>query len=207
MTNGGLTPAHPRRRLTMGFKITCPECEATLNLAKAIAPGKKMKCPRCAAVFVVPRSVEESDEEPEPPRKKAAAQKVAPGITKSPAAKASADKPPPAPPSGPAPKMTTEDEESAGIYGIQQTEAEDKQAEEKKPKIDYAPDLTVKDPRGAAVEKVARASNALLLIGSGSFFLGLAVFAVGLWPFVFADYMLDPKMMQTVFKKLDALKQ
>ena len=32
-------------------KYQCPECEAVLRRAEAIAPGKKIRCPKCEAVF------------------------------------------------------------------------------------------------------------------------------------------------------------
>src|SRR5262245_9927741 len=32
-------------------KYQCPECEAVLRRAEAVAPGKKIRCPKCEAVF------------------------------------------------------------------------------------------------------------------------------------------------------------
>src|SRR6266498_3345416 len=103
----------------MAVKLTCPECEKTLTLAKAPAPGKKVRCPRCQAVFAVPETDGDVEEaEASAPKQKAAIKKNAPA---KPAAK-SAPKPAPPPPSEPKKPSLDEDEESAGTYGFQMTE-------------------------------------------------------------------------------------
>src|SRR5262245_41607911 len=35
-------------------KLTCPDCNATLQTAKPIPPGAKIKCPKCGSSFAVP---------------------------------------------------------------------------------------------------------------------------------------------------------
>lgn len=35
-------------------KLTCPDCNATLQTAKPIPPGAKIKCPKCGSTFAVP---------------------------------------------------------------------------------------------------------------------------------------------------------
>src|SRR5437016_1330262 len=127
-------------------KVKCPDCGLALNPAKAPQPGKKVKCPRCANVFTVPGPDEIQTMPPRPPVKKPnpAIQKAAPA--KAPAAgKAAAPGKPPPPKPGPEAQ-----EDEAGIYGLKMTAEEEKKNEEEKPEIEYAPDLTVKDPRGPA---------------------------------------------------------
>ena len=46
-------------------KVTCPECEAVLKLAKPVSPGRSIRCPECGVSFVVP-----DDETPASPRPK-----------------------------------------------------------------------------------------------------------------------------------------
>jgi phage FluMu protein Com len=48
--------------------FSCPECNATLKSAKAIAVGTKIKCPKCEAIFVIPvkNSAPTDEEEPRP---------------------------------------------------------------------------------------------------------------------------------------------
>src|SRR5438105_4921348 len=35
-------------------KITCPECDAALNIDDSLPVGKKIKCPTCQAIFALP---------------------------------------------------------------------------------------------------------------------------------------------------------
>jgi hypothetical protein len=170
----------------MAAKLTCPECEQTLNLAKAPEPGKKVRCPRCKAVFAVPEADGELAEAEAPaPKQKAAIQKNVPA---KPAAKSPA-KPEPPPPPEPKKKSVLEDEEeaSAGTYGFQTTEEEEQKRDKEKPKIEYAPDLTVKDPRGKAVATVAKPSSFVIIYAGLITLTGLFTFAAGIWPFFFAN--------------------
>ena len=34
-------------------RVTCPDCEAVLKLAKAVEVGKKIRCPECQSVITV----------------------------------------------------------------------------------------------------------------------------------------------------------
>src|SRR5262245_65075088 len=62
---------HPRSGL-MTVRITCPDCDATLKLAKAPAPGKKVKCPKCEALFVPSDEEKAEADDPDRPVKTAA---------------------------------------------------------------------------------------------------------------------------------------
>ena len=55
-----------------------------------------------------------------------------------------------------------DDDEDGGIYGYF---SEEQKAEEDKPQIEYAPDMSIKDLRGPAQAAVVPPSNYLLLIG------------------------------------------
>lgn len=168
----------------MAAKLTCPECEKSLTLAKAPAPGKKVRCPRCQAVFEVPETDGELEEAEAPaPKQKAAIQKNAPA---RPAAK-SAPKPEPTPPPEPKKSPLSEEEDSAGTYGFATSAEEDAEHDKGKPKIDYAPDLTVKDPRGNAVATLARPSSLVIINGGVLGLVGLFLFSAGIWPFFFSD--------------------
>ena len=37
--------------LAMGFKVSCPACEAVLRPTKPLNPGQKVKCPKCGEGF------------------------------------------------------------------------------------------------------------------------------------------------------------
>ena len=179
-------------------KLVCPECEATLNPAKPPTPGKRVRCPRCDAVFTVP--FEEEEDEPEERVRKEPAQKAAAGAKKKPPEKPKAA-PPAAKPSG-----MDDDEEGGGVYGFLPSELQEED-EDKKPKINYAPDLSVKDPRGPAMKKLAVPSNWLIIEGAKLFFGGLLVFAIGIWPFVFGKYIVTPKEAIKEFKRREAEKK
>jgi predicted Zn finger-like uncharacterized protein len=59
-----IIPCGRRKGETMAFRISCPECQAGLQLREDPA-GKKVKCPRCAHRFQVPESLPESAGEEE----------------------------------------------------------------------------------------------------------------------------------------------
>jgi predicted Zn finger-like uncharacterized protein len=121
-------------------RLTCPECGTVLRPGKPLPAGKKVKCPRCENVF----TARAEREEEEAPRPKAAGRKHA----AEPARKA-------------------EDEEG-GVYGYVKDETEED--EEKKPQINYAPDMSIKDLRGPAQSMVMSPTNKLALCGFIGFF-------------------------------------
>jgi len=148
-------------------KISCPECEAVLRPAKPLTPGKKVACPRCGHKFTVPGLEEPEDRKPEKTRKESR-------VT-------------PEPPRGKESKKKDEDEEE-NTYGLMDTgEEEEEETTSRKPRINYAPDLSVKDPRGPASARLALPSD--ILMGGGAFicFAGLIFFCVQIWPFLFSE--------------------
>ncbi len=149
-------------------KLTCPKCATVLRPAKPLPAGKKVKCPKCGTVF-------------------AAAEGPAAGAAKKPEP-AAAKK---APPKGPAlPRPGDEDEESAGVYSFVKEEEpgdddEDEDGKPKKPKINYAPDMSIKDLRGPAQAAVMKPSNALIFVGIMGFLGWLGLIVVLLIPVLF----------------------
>lgn len=132
----------------MASKLTCPECESIIRPAKPIAPGKKVKCPRCEAVFVVP------EEEPEEVGQRAA--KPAGAKTSGKAAKEEKKEEKSA-------AKKSGDEDEIGTYGY--VKDPDQEDPDKKPKIQYGPDTTVRDPRGPATTALAGPAGKLQLVG------------------------------------------
>ncbi len=182
----------------MAAKLTCPECDKTLTLAKAPTPGKKVRCPRCQAVFPIPAEDGELVEDEErAPQKKAAIKKGGP-------AKAS---PKPAAPPPPAPKKPAGDDEDddGGTYGFKMNAEEEEEREKTKLKIDYAPDVTTKDPRGKAVAILAKPSSYVIINGGLTAVAGLVVFVMGLWPFIFAETVASTKRGVEVSQALEKL--
>ncbi|MBI1914248.1 MAG: hypothetical protein HYS12_05860 [Planctomycetes bacterium] len=157
-------------------KIDCPECGATLKPAKPLTPGKKVRCPKCDNVFVVPGA--EDEEEQEAPARKA----------KTAAGKASRKPAPAEEPAPPPPAKAVEDEDEGGIYGVIQQPGEEKEEEDRKPKVEYAPDLSVKNPRGPATAAVAVPSNGILGFGALLALLSVGTLCVDLWPFLFTKW-------------------
>jgi hypothetical protein len=152
-------------------KLTCPECSTVLRPTQPVPAGKKIKCPRCDTVFVVG---DEDDEEDEPPRK-AASRKGSPDKGRKPArAKAPAAKE----------KPKKSDDEDEGVYGYVKDPSEE-EVEEKKPKISYAPDLSIKDLRGPAQAMVMGPSNKLALCGFLGFLGWLVLIVLLLIPALF----------------------
>jgi DNA-directed RNA polymerase subunit M/transcription elongation factor TFIIS len=157
-------------------RITCPDCKSVLKPGKPIPDGKKVKCPKCSKIFTTPGLVEEEVEER--PRKKPAAKKQKAAIKKA------------APEPAPKKKPVDDDEEdtSGGIYAPVQ---EDEKADEDKPDIEYAPDMSIKDLRGPAQAAVVKPSNYLLLIGGISALLDILIICVSFWPMVFSEHLID----------------
>src|SRR5262245_32795624 len=113
-------------------KLTCPECRAVLKPPTPVPVGKKVKCPKCQFLFVA----EGPEDEPGIPL----AEDGPIGLVDDdpPAKKAKPGK-------GAKPKKAVVDDEDDGpmTYGTVKDEEDDK----KKPKIDYAPDTSIKDLR------------------------------------------------------------
>jgi hypothetical protein len=147
-------------------KLTCPKCATVLRPAKPLPEGKKVKCPKCATVFGAAEAADAAARKPQP----AAAKK--------------------GPPKGPAlPRPGDEEEESKGIYGFEKSdepeEEEDEDGKPKKPKINYAPDMSIKDLRGPAQAAVMKPSNALIFVGIMGFLGWLGLIVVLLIPVLF----------------------
>jgi hypothetical protein len=149
-------------------KLTCPKCATVLRPAKPLPEGKKVKCPKCGTVFgAVEAAAGAAAKKPEP----AAAKK--------------------GPPKGPAlPRPGDEEEESKGIYsfadgGTAEEEEEDEDGKPKKPQINYAPDLSIKDLRGPAQAAVMKPSNAMIFVGIAGFLGWLGLIVVLLIPVLF----------------------
>jgi hypothetical protein len=160
-------------------KVTCPECATVLRPAKPLPVGKKVKCPRCGSVFTAQEEGPGPKAEPQP--KGAGGQKPAP--EKAGAAKKGAPDKPPA-------QKKDEDDEGGGAYAVIK---EEEVPEEEKPQIEYAPDMSIKDLRGPAQEKVVRPSNGLMIAGALGVIWSLLCFAYYGWPFIFSKYLVDHK--------------
>jgi hypothetical protein len=161
-------------------KVECPECGKELKPAKPLTPGKKVRCPKCNAVFTVPGTPED-----EAPARQEAISKAAPS-----AKKAAPAKPQVAPPAEPKkPSLDDDDDGGGGTYSFlkEPGEEEGEDEDEKTPKINYVPDLEVKDPRGPATLALALPSNLLMLWGALMVVGCLASMAVATWPFMFTE--------------------
>jgi hypothetical protein len=157
-------------------KIDCPECGATLKPAKPLTPGKKVRCPKCDNVFVVPGSDEEEQEAP--------ARKAKTAVSKAGRKSTPAEEPAPPPK-----KQSVDDEDAGGVYGvIQEPDAEKEEDEESKPKVEYAPDLSVKNPRGPATAALAVPSNGILGFGALMALLSVVTLCITFWPFLFTKW-------------------
>lgn len=144
-------------------KYQCPECNAILRRAEAVAPGKKIRCPKCEAIF----KAELLPEEEEVAKQPAEAYAVA-GL---PAAK---PKPPP----------VEEDEENSDPYSvIKET------GDETKPQIHLGSlrDKFAKSKVGPAMYKTVLPSNYLLRLGLFSCVIAVATFIYGVWPIIFCE--------------------
>lgn len=167
-------------------RITCPDCQSVLKPAKPVPDGKKVKCPKCGSTFTAPGLVEEAMgiidivEEAESPRKaKKPGRKEKAGIKK-----ARDDRPAPKKKKSPA---DSDEEESGGIYSY----ISDPDANEDKPEIEYAPDLSIKDLRGPAQEAVVKPSNYMLLLNGLGCLCNLFLICVMFWPMVFSESSVD----------------
>jgi hypothetical protein len=143
-------------------KYQCPECEAILRRAEAIATGKKIRCPKCEAVF--PAKPMAEDEEAKEPAQE--------GYALAGQSKAA---PKPAP---------VEEEENSNPYAVIK-ESED----EVKPEIHLGSlrDKFAKSTIGPAMFKTVIPSNWLLRLGLFSCAVAVAWFIFAMWPLIFCE--------------------
>jgi hypothetical protein len=156
-------------------KLTCPECGAVLKPSKPLTPGKKVKCPKCGTVFEVPG--EEMDvmavEPDEPPTPPAPVQKhYVEDDDTGPATYRFADEPEPL-------------RRRSDIDDDDEDEDEDEKFDERED-LSIVPDLTVKDPRGAAQEMLMRPSNYMMLFTVLDFVAVLIIMGYYLIPIFFS---------------------
>jgi predicted Zn finger-like uncharacterized protein len=149
-------------------KITCPECKTVLKPSKPVPAGKAVKCPECGTRFNVG-----ADAPPVPLKKPKEAVAADRKPKKTAEKKASPKKPAIAKP---------DDSEEGGTYGYMK---EQEVADEDKPEIDYAPDMTTKDMRGPAASALVGPSNMLIIVGSLGFFGWLGILVMILIPTLF----------------------
>jgi hypothetical protein len=171
-------------------KIECPECHTILKPAKPLAPGKKIRCPKCDHVITVPG---EPAEETVP---KGAVRKAEDAAV--PSSPAGPKKTVPAP-AKPRPAQVDDDDDDGGTYAVLRDPGEEDDDDDK-PKINYAPDLTVTDPRGPATAALALPSNWIMLLGALIVVGCIGAIGVFTWPFMFTDH-------GTAVTPLDARKQ
>jgi hypothetical protein len=139
-------------------RLTCPECGRVLRPAKPVAAGKKVRCPECDTVFV---AGEEDDDRPRRPAAPKGGKTAAAGGKKS------------------APKK----QEAEEVYGyIKDPDEED---EDKKPRIDYAPDESIKDLRGPAIVILTGPVTKLQMVGMFGVIGWVLLFVLLLIPTVF----------------------
>ena len=143
-------------------KYQCPECDAVLRRAEAIAPGKKIRCPKCEAVF--PARALPEDDEPA-----AAAAQGGHAVAGKPKAAA---------------KPAPDEEENSNPYAVIK-ESED----EAKPEIHLGSlrDKFAKSKIGPAMYKTVIPSNWLLRLGLFSCVVAVFMFIVAMWPIIFCE--------------------
>jgi predicted Zn finger-like uncharacterized protein len=155
-------------------KLTCPECSTVLRPAKPVPAGKKVKCPRCETIFAADEGDDVDHEavtmKPTQKRKTTTAREGAAGkSSKTSGGKTSAKGSAKAEPEKP----------KEEVYGFID-EGTEEEKKERQPKIEYAPDVGIKDLRGPAVSILTSAANTLQLVGFVGFFgwLTLIVFLI-----------------------------
>jgi len=144
-------------------KYQCPECEAVLRRAEAIAPGKKIRCPKCEAVFPA-RAMAEDDE----PAKEPAQEGYAVAGLKKPTGRPS-----------------DEDEGDDGTPYSVIKENED----EVKPEIHLGSlrDKFAKSTIGPAMFRTVIPANWLLRLGLFSCVVATFMFILAVWPIIFCE--------------------
>jgi hypothetical protein len=172
-------------------KFTCPECKTVLRPAKPLPSGRRVNCPKCKANFVV-RDPDEQAVKPAKPAKKSA----------SPAAPAKSD---PLADDGPETYAVIKEEEPEDDLDDEEEDEDEEDDEDrprrvKKPKkdtarsedLEFRMNVTVTDPRGPAQAALISPSNFLMLVGTLACIAAVLVIAYGVWPFLFAERVLDP---------------
>jgi hypothetical protein len=174
-------------------KLTCPKCKAVLRPAKPVEEGKKVKCPKCATVFAASADEEE-----------AIAAKPSAKVAKKPGAAAPAKKGVPAAKKGSPAKKVEEaepkkpykdpDDDGPAVYSFVHDPKDDlDEDEDDESKINFNPDLSVKDPRGPAQAAVIKPSNFLMAVAVITLVANVVAIGFAVWPMIFADSRLDPK--------------
>lgn len=145
-------------------KLSCPDCGTILRPTKPVSPGKKVKCPSCDLIFMAG----EDDDEDDRPRKAQARKesKAAPKQGKK---------------AAPAVKEKPKKEEEVYAY-IKDPDMED---EDKKPKVEYAPDMSIRDLRGPAIVILTPPANWIQLCGMAGTFGWIILFVLLLIPTAF----------------------
>lgn len=163
------------------MQIQCPGCKTKLQLPDEIKPGSRVQCPTCKKVLALPST-----------------QAGVPG-------KPAAAKPEPA--QAPPPSQPIDEDEDAGLYGVRKDpdlddEEEDevptkgkskgasKAKKKKRPDINFAPDMSIKDLRGPAMILVVPPSNYMMMQCGLVIVTTLASIAMSVWPFIFMDRVL-----------------
>ncbi len=202
------------------MQITCPGCKTKLQLADTTAPGSKVQCPNCKKLMVLPAaSPNAKGGNPAPAAGKPPANKPPAPAAKVPAKPAPAAQ---APAITPGAKPTIdEDDDGPNSYGVvhdpDMDDEDDEEEEEeeapvksskgknkgqkddapakpkrKKPKINYAPDMSVKDLRGPAMIQVVPPSNYLMIQCGVVMMTAVFSIAQAVWPFMFQERILTP---------------
>jgi len=146
-------------------KYQCPECEAVLRRAEAVAPGKRIKCPKCEAVF--PAKALPEDE----PAPAAAEGAQAYGVAG-------------AQPAAAPPKPVLDEDENSDPYRVIRETGQDN-----KPEIHLGSlrDRFAKSKIGPAMYKTVIPSNWLLRLGLFSCIVAVIYFIFALFPIVFCE--------------------
>ena len=143
-------------------KYQCPECEAVLRRAEAIAPGKKIRCPKCEAVFPA-RPMADDEPAPEPAQEGYA-------LAGQPKAVAKA--------------APVEEEENSNPYAVIK-ESEDEVKQEIH--LGSLRDKFAKSTIGPAMYRTVIPSNWLLRLGLFSCAVAVFMFIFGIWPVIFCE--------------------
>lgn len=202
----------------MGFKVSCPACEAVLRPTKPMTPGQKVKCPKCGNGFTFKGPVAEEDDAPPAPgaRRPPVARRdqptsVLPNRDKGdPRREAKADKGKPAAAKKRSETRTTElppqprqkresDSDEIATYGVLGNEEQGKEA-----KVNYAPDRSIRDLRGPAAEAVTNPSNKLIFAGGTGLLGWLILLMVLMFPVIFPPDA-DPKNLPESLRFTSAL--
>jgi len=176
------------------MQIQCPGCKTKLQLPDETKPGTRVQCPSCKKVLALPGASNPSGAGGSPSKPQPSPPQPSP--------------PKPAPAPAPAPS-SFEDEDEGGLYGVRNDpDLDDEEDEEspkkgkskgpantpkkKKPAIKYAPDTSIKDLRGPAMNHVVQPSNYMMLQCGLVMVTAIASIAIAVWPFMFQERVLIP---------------